>query len=113
MNTTAHLAAAIAVSMHRCRTESGGPTSFAPAGWRLPPYDGANAAWTRRDVRSAPETPVRYRIDAATSMLHLIHDGAEHQVGLRDLGPASVRVSVGGVEVRCRLRVRARRTLTR
>jgi acetyl/propionyl-CoA carboxylase alpha subunit len=102
MDVTAHLAAAIAVSVQR-RRAAGGATAFAPAGWRLLPYDGANAAWTRQDVRRAPETPVTYRLDPST--LYLIHGGAEYEVSLRDLGPDSVRVSVDGVERLCRVRV--------
>jgi len=102
VDVTTHLAAAIAVSVQR-RRAAGGATAFAPAGWRLLPYDGANAAWTRQDVRRAPETPVTYRFDGST--LYLIHGGAEYEVSLRDLGPDSVRVAVDGVERRCRVRV--------
>ncbi|GAA1951582.1 biotin carboxylase N-terminal domain-containing protein [Catenulispora subtropica] len=102
VDVTAHLAAAIAVSVHR-RRASGGATAFAPAGWRLLPYDGANAAWTRQDVRRAPETPVTYRLDGST--LYLIHGGAEYEVSLSDVGPESVRVTVDGVGLRCRVRV--------
>ncbi|MEY9904144.1 propionyl-CoA carboxylase alpha chain [Catenulispora sp. MAP12-49] len=102
VDVTAHLAAAIAVSVHR-RRESGGATAFAPAGWRLLPYDGANAAWTRQDVRRAPETPVTYRLDG--SSLYLIHGGAEYEVSLKDLGPDSARVAVDGVDRLCRVRV--------
>ena len=101
-DVTVHLAAAIAVSVHR-RRAAGGATAFAPTGWRLLPYDGANAAWTRQDVRRAPETPVTYRFDGPT--LHLIHGGAEYQLNLRDLGPDSVRVGLDGVERLCRVRV--------
>ncbi|NUP51073.1 MAG: biotin/lipoyl-binding protein [Catenulispora sp.] len=107
VDVTAHLAAAIAVSVHRRRTAgpSGKPsaTAFAPAGWRLLPYDGANAAWTRQDVRRAPETPVTYRFDGST--LHLIHGGAEYEVSLSEIGQTSVRVTVDGVGLRCRVRV--------
>jgi propionyl-CoA carboxylase alpha chain len=102
VDVTAHLAAAIAVSVHR-RRASGGATAFAPAGWRLLPYDGANAAWTRQDVRRAPETPVTYRFEGST--LYLIHGGAEYEVSLKDPGPDSVRVVVGGVDRLCRVRV--------
>ncbi|ACU69119.1 Carbamoyl-phosphate synthase L chain ATP- binding [Catenulispora acidiphila DSM 44928] len=101
-DVTAHLAAALAVSVHR-RRSAGGATAFAPAGWRLLPYDGANAAWTRQDVRRAPETPITYRFDSST--LYLIHGGAEYEVSLRDLGPDSVRVAVDGVDRLCRVRV--------
>ena len=101
-DVTAHLAAAIAVSVHR-RRAAGGATAFAPAGWRLLPYDGANAAWTRQDVRWAPETPVTYRLDGST--LYVIHGGAEYEVSLMDLGPDSVRVAVDGVDRLCRVRV--------
>ena len=102
VDVTAHLAAAIAVSVHR-RREAGGATAFAPAGWRLLPYDGANAAWTRQDVRRAPETSVTYRLDGAS--LYLIHGGAEYEVSLKDLGPDSARVAVDGVDRLCRVRV--------
>jgi 3-methylcrotonyl-CoA carboxylase alpha subunit len=102
VDVTAHLAAAIAVSVHR-RRASGGATAFAPAGWRLLPYDGANAAWTRQDVRRAPETPVTYRFEGST--LYVIHGGAEYEVSLKDLGPDSVRVAVDGVDRLCRVRV--------
>src|SRR6185437_5128576 len=66
------------------------------------PYDGANAAWTRQDVRRAPETPVTYRFEGST--LYLIHGGAEYEVSLKDPGPDSVRVVVGGVDRLCRVR---------
>ncbi|GAA2066295.1 biotin carboxylase N-terminal domain-containing protein [Catenulispora yoronensis] len=101
-DVTAHLAAAIAVSVHR-RRAAGGPTAFAPAGWRLLPYDGANAAWTRQDVRRAPETPVTYRFDGST--LYLIHGGGEYEVSLSGVGPEAARVTVDGVTLRCRVRV--------
>ena len=110
VDVTTHLAAAIAVSVHRRRTarpRKPSATAFAPAGWRLLPYDGANAAWTRQDVRRAPETPVTYRSDGA--MLYLIHGGAEYEVSLRDLGPDSVRVTLDGVApATCRVRVARR-----
>ena len=106
-DVTAHLAAAIAVSVHRRRTGGAtgkpSPTAFAPAGWRLLPYDGANAAWTRQDVRRAPETPVTYRFDGST--LYLIHGGAEYEVFLSGLGESAVRVTVDGVSRHCRVRV--------
>jgi len=102
VDVTAHLAAAIAVSVFR-RRAAGGATAFAPPGWRLLPYDGANAAWTRQDVRRAPETPVTYRFDGST--LYLIHGGAEYELSLRDAAPESVRVTLDGVERLCRVRV--------
>ncbi len=94
-----HLAAAVAVSVHRRRTAA--PVAgFAPPGWRLRTLRpaGQEAEWARVDGDHDP-IPVRYRL--AGTMLELTVDGHSHELRLRGLGADGVTVELDGVERHC------------
>jgi propionyl-CoA carboxylase alpha chain len=100
-----HLAAALAVSVHR-RRAGAAAAAFAPPGWRLGALrtGGGRATWARSDASGDP-VPLTYELDAAggDALLTLDTGDGVHRLRLRDLGPDGARVldEAEGIERHC------------
>ncbi len=97
-----HLAAAIAVSVARRRAD-GQIGGHAPPGFRPLVADLLTTAEWSRIGGGGEYCQVRYRLASRQGDTDLVVeiDGTRHEYPLRDLGPDSVRVHHGGVDIPC------------